>query len=170
MNLREKLITLRNDNKLSQQEFADLLGVSRQTVTRWESGKSAPSSAQISNICRVFQVDANELFNGSPRQSEGSYIEEGKASGDKPAAQNIGGKKLKNSLLALTGVLAVIAAIGLAVTVAYAVKDAQYDSSATVWIVSIPQNTPMILLSVILSVLIVILAGIFIFIARGRKK
>ena len=62
--IREKLIKIRSDSGLSQQDFAEKLNISRQTVTRWESGKSTPSSAQILNICREFGLDANELLSG----------------------------------------------------------------------------------------------------------
>lgn len=39
-----------------------MLDVSRQTVSRWESGKSVPSSVQLSNLCKAFNIDANNLF------------------------------------------------------------------------------------------------------------
>lgn len=61
MDFRERLIKLRDERRLSQQELADLLDVTRQTVSRWESGKSYPSIQQLANICREFKIDANEL-------------------------------------------------------------------------------------------------------------
>ena len=65
---------------------------------------------------------------------------------------------------------ALAALVGLIITIVYAVKDAAYDTSATVWIVSIPSNTPMIILSVFLALFIAVLAALFIFLLRGRKK
>jgi len=158
MNIREKLIMLRNESNMSQQEFADFLNVSRQTVSRWEAGKSTPSFAQITNICRAFGIGANELLQTPVSNAEESAQQE------KP----VGGKKLLS--LCAIGACALAALVGLIITIVYAVKDAAYDTSATVWIVSIPSNTPMIILSVFLALFIAVLAALFIFLLRGRKK
>lgn len=47
-----KAYKIKDERRLSQQELADLLDVTRQTVSRWESGKSYPSIQQLANICR----------------------------------------------------------------------------------------------------------------------
>ena len=75
MTIREKLIKIRSDSGLSQQEFADKLNVARQTVTRWEAGRSTPSSAQILNICNVFGLDANEFLEGGIKPGEANANE-----------------------------------------------------------------------------------------------
>ena len=150
MTIREKLIKIRSDSGLSQQEFADKLNIARQTVTRWEAGKSVPSSAQLLNICREFGIDANELI----------------SDGKKPA------KKIDKRLPAMIAVAVLIAAAlaGLVVTIIYCVKDAAYDTSVTVWIVTVPQNTPMVVLSVFLGVFIILLAALFVYLWRREKK
>ena len=158
MNIREKLIMLRNESNMSQQEFADFLNVSRQTVSRWEAGKSTPSFAQITNICRAFGIGANELLQTPVTNAEESAQQE----------KTVGEKKLLS--LCAIGACALAALVGLIITIVYAVKDAAYDTSATVWIVSIPSNTPMIILSVFLALFIAVLAALFIFLLRGRKK
>lgn len=59
---------------------------------------------------------------------------------------------------------------GLIATIVYAVKDSRYDAGATVWIITLPQNTPMIVLCVFLSILIALIAALFIYlIVKGRK-
>ncbi len=152
--IREKLIKIRSDSGLSQQDFAEKLNISRQTVTRWESGKSTPSSAQILNICREFGLDANELLSG-----EHAAV--------KQSAKTIGIKLIP---LTVIGVIFATALAGLIITVVYCVKDAAYDTSATVWIISVPQNTPMIVLCVFLAVFIILLAALFIYLLRREKK
>lgn len=47
MTLREKLIVLRDRAGLSQMELADRLGVSRQAVSRWESGDTTPTMDKL---------------------------------------------------------------------------------------------------------------------------
>lgn len=42
MNFAEKMIELRKQQNLSQQDLADRLGVSRQAISRWETGPSNP--------------------------------------------------------------------------------------------------------------------------------
>lgn len=53
MTLREKLIVSRNKAGLSQMELAERLGVSRQAVSRWESGDTTPT------ICAAMPRIAN---------------------------------------------------------------------------------------------------------------
>ena len=170
MNIREKLIMLRNESNMSQQEFADFLNGSRQTVSRWEAGKSSPSFAQITNICRAFGIGANELLQTPVSNAEESAQQEKPLDKDENVqqAKPVGRKKLLS--LCAIGACALAALVGLIITIVYAVKDAAYDTSATVWIVSIPSNTPMIILSVFLALFIAVLAALFIFLLRGRKK
>ena len=42
MNLADNLKKIRSDNKLSQEQLAEKLGVSRQSVSKWESGQAYP--------------------------------------------------------------------------------------------------------------------------------
>lgn len=164
MDFRERLIKLRDERKLSQQELADMLDVTRQTVSRWESGKSYPSIPQIAGICRTFHIDANELLDCG---------ENAAAQSEKPTQNEQKKKPTKTFIAAVTicGMLLAAAIGGLIATIVYAVKDASYDSSATVWIVSIPQNTPMIVLSVLLSIFIVLIAAIFIYLlSKGKRR
>lgn len=62
--LHERLIKLRKYLHITQQEFADRLNVSRSTVATYEIGKSNPSDAAISLICREFNVNEDWLRDG----------------------------------------------------------------------------------------------------------
>ena len=53
---------IRQDSLLSQQDFADALGVSFSTVNRWETGKSKPTyktMKAIDNFCKEHDIDFN---------------------------------------------------------------------------------------------------------------
>ena len=170
MDFRERLIVLREEKGLSQQQFADRLGVSRQTVFRWESGKSVPSAAQIKNICSEFGLDANEFLSGEKvedgdagcnagalngcRTAEESADEADEADGEDETKREKSRKNGRKPVIVATAVIAAIVLVALVITVAYAVKDAIYDSSATVWIISLPSNTPMLVLSVVLAAIL----------------
>ena len=61
MTLREKLIVSRNKAGLSQMELANQLGVSRQAVSRWESGDTTPSVDKLKTLARIYGVSLDWL-------------------------------------------------------------------------------------------------------------
>lgn len=54
--LSEEIIKLRKKDGLSQQEFADLVGVTRQMVSLWERGVFLPDDEHLQAICRAFDL------------------------------------------------------------------------------------------------------------------
>lgn len=65
MILREKLIALREKTGLSQLAVANELGVSRQAVSRWESGASAPSRENLRALANLYHVSLDWLCDES---------------------------------------------------------------------------------------------------------
>ncbi|MEA4942354.1 MAG: helix-turn-helix transcriptional regulator [Oscillibacter sp.] len=57
---------LREQNNLTQEELADKLFVTRQTVSNYEHGKTRPDVDMIMKIADVLNVDANAVFYGIP--------------------------------------------------------------------------------------------------------
>ena len=62
MNLGERIAQLRRQAGLSQEQLGDLLGVSRQAVSKWESGASDPSTANLIAIAKLYGVSAEEIL------------------------------------------------------------------------------------------------------------
>jgi transcriptional regulator with XRE-family HTH domain len=62
MNIKEKLIKLRKDNNLTQEELADKLYVSRQTVSNWENGKFYPDIETLILISNTFNISLDTLL------------------------------------------------------------------------------------------------------------
>jgi len=58
----ERLQQLRREHDLTQEEFAQQLQVSRQAVSKWESGKGYPEIEKILYICNCYGVSMDELF------------------------------------------------------------------------------------------------------------
>lgn len=56
MELREKLCDLRKEHRISQLEVAEKLGVSRQTVSRWETGTSVPTTENLMRLSTLYGV------------------------------------------------------------------------------------------------------------------
>lgn len=62
MTLSEKLYKLRKDKGLSQEQLADGLGVSRQAISKWESGQSTPESEKLVLISNYFDISLDYLM------------------------------------------------------------------------------------------------------------
>lgn len=64
MELYEKLYELRRASGMSQEELAEKLGVSRQAVSKWESGKSYPDIHSLLLLSALFDVSLDQLIKG----------------------------------------------------------------------------------------------------------
>lgn len=62
MDIGDQINNLRKKNGLSQDEFAELFHISRQTVSNWENGKSYPDLEMIIKISDYFKVSIDELL------------------------------------------------------------------------------------------------------------
>lgn len=68
MALSEKLYTLRKKSGLSQEQLAEQLGVSRQAISKWESGQSIPESDKLVVISNYFKVPLDYLLKEDDEQ------------------------------------------------------------------------------------------------------
>ena len=73
MKLSEKIVQLRKGRGLSQEELAERLGVSRQAVSRWESGTALPDAGNLRQISRLFEVSAAAVAQ-KPHRTNGKVI------------------------------------------------------------------------------------------------
>lgn len=62
MEFHEKLKQLRIQNEYSQEQLAEILNVSRQAITKWESGKGMPDISNIKMISNLFDVTLDSLL------------------------------------------------------------------------------------------------------------
>ena len=62
MNFSEKLLQLRTKNRVSQEQLAEKLSVSRQSVSKWEVGQALPQIDKVLQICKIFSVSSDELL------------------------------------------------------------------------------------------------------------
>lgn len=63
MKLNEKIACLRQEKGWSQEELAEKLEVSRQSISKWESGASTPELERIVKLCALFDTTADALIN-----------------------------------------------------------------------------------------------------------
>ena len=64
MNFASNLQRLRKDKNMSQEALAEKLDVTRQSVSKWESGVTYPEMDKLISICKIFNVDMDTLVNG----------------------------------------------------------------------------------------------------------
>ena len=70
MALSEKLYKLRKKSGLSQEQLAEQLNVSRQAISKWESGTSIPESDKLISISNYFNVSLDYLMKEDNAQSK----------------------------------------------------------------------------------------------------
>lgn len=107
MNLSDNILQMRRALGLSQEQLAEQLGVSRQSVSKWETGQSAPELEKLMALSRVFGVSTDALL-GDPQAEAGS------APTEAPMSDYIRANFLRRLLTigwvtSLVGVLALIA-------------------------------------------------------------
>lgn len=64
MSLGQRLLNLRKSKGLSQEELAEKLDVTRQTISKWETDQSLPDFDKIIPICKLYNISADELITG----------------------------------------------------------------------------------------------------------
>lgn len=65
MNLPEMILTSRKALGLSQEQLAEQVGVSRQSISKWETGQSIPELDKLVVLSRIFGVSTDELLGNS---------------------------------------------------------------------------------------------------------
>ena len=63
MGFSEKLQKIRKDNNITQEGLADKLNVSRQAVSKWESGSAYPDTEKLIQISKIFNISLDDLIN-----------------------------------------------------------------------------------------------------------
>ena len=73
MKFSKNLQELRNSKKLSQEQLAEKIGVSRQAISSWESGKTLPEIDKVAEICKVFEISSSELLGEISKKSSSKF-------------------------------------------------------------------------------------------------
>ena len=67
----DNLIQLRKINQMTQEDLAEIVGVSRQAVAKWESGESMPDLEKSRLLAEAFDVSLDDLVNHEPEDNMG---------------------------------------------------------------------------------------------------
>ena len=63
MNLADNLKKIRKEHNLSQEQLAEKLNVSRQSVSKWESNQAYPEMDKMVQLCKLFNLNMDDLLN-----------------------------------------------------------------------------------------------------------
>ena len=71
MKFNEKLVMLRKQHNLSQEQVAEKLGVARQTISKWELGETTPEMDKLIIISELYNITLDELMK---EENEGKVV------------------------------------------------------------------------------------------------
>lgn len=111
MNLGERLFELRKAKNLTQDDMAEKLNVTRQTVSKWETNQSTPDFDKIVPLCELFEIGTEELLTGKKPNTEDIQKQEEKQEKEEeklPTKQEV---KRKTAEVVSTSVFIYIVAI-----------------------------------------------------------
>jgi len=69
MEIGNKILELRKKHNYSQEKMAELLNVSRQTISKWELGDTSPDITQAKKISKIFNISLDELVDNDLKYS-----------------------------------------------------------------------------------------------------
>jgi len=94
MKIEEKILILRKQHNLSQEQLAERVGVSRQSISKWELGEATPDLNNIVRLSEVLNVSTDYLLRGaSPEESKASQQTTEIRASIEVAAEDIGVRK-----------------------------------------------------------------------------
>lgn len=70
MTLGERIQTYRKQSAFSQEKLAEMVGISRQAVTKWEADQSIPSMENLIKLSELFKIPLDQLANGNNAEAE----------------------------------------------------------------------------------------------------
>ena len=127
MELSERLVRLRKQKGLSQFDVAESLHISRQAISKWESGSSVPSADNLKLLSNLYDVTVDFLLNGEENQQ----IHEPPNANENTPLSNEGLHSVKQRSrkrkAILLFVLVLVAAAAIVVTI-YLVHESQITS------------------------------------------
>ncbi len=116
---------------LSQDALAELVGVSRQAVTKWESGASSPTAANLFKLAEIFGTTADLLIDKEKAETEENKISDGEK-------DEKDGRKISLSVTAA----ALTAAVYIAVYLAVQLCTADFSESSLLSVITRPSHSP----------------------------
>lgn len=110
MSLAKRIAACRKQAGLSQEKLAERMGVSRQTISRWETGEARPDLEKFEQLCGVFSVSADALLFGTQSPAQPGNLNQSDG-GEQSRRAKARFRMAASVVLAAAGVLLVAAAL-----------------------------------------------------------
>lgn len=94
MKLEEKLLSLRKKQGLTQMELAQALRVSRQAISKWETGEATPSLENLKSLSQLYQVPLGQLLGEDQPPVQPPQAEPKEETGGEPPAAELAGEEV----------------------------------------------------------------------------
>jgi transcriptional regulator with XRE-family HTH domain len=125
MSVSENLVRLRKEKGLSQLELAEMMNISRQSISRWEVGSATPSTGNLLFLSELYDVSIDKLLGGGGSDTPCADDAQSLKTDDLPEKKRKGFNiwHILISCFILLCVFAVGILVGLAVTAEKTEKD-----------------------------------------------
>lgn len=70
LKIAENIVRLRHEKKITQERLAEFLGVTKASVSKWETGQSMPDILMLPQLATYFDVKVDELMGYVPQLSK----------------------------------------------------------------------------------------------------
>ena len=111
MNLGDKILQLRKKSGLSQEQLGEKVDVTRQTISNWELGETAPNPEQLKKMSKAFNVSIDEILDNDSKE----FLMNKVSNTEKLAGIIIKILKVIGIVIAVYIIFMIIAVIGLGV-------------------------------------------------------
>ena len=98
MSIGEKIVDARKENNLTQEQLAELMGVTRQSISRWEQNLAYPEVEKILRLSDILNVSCDYLLKENETRKSGTSVVQEKQSVVTRLLKGMVGKKVKIDL------------------------------------------------------------------------
>lgn len=133
MTLGERLLKYRTDAKMSQDTLAEKVGVTRQTISKWETDQSMPEFNKILPLCDIYGIKADELITGKKEDEE--KLESKKEESFEEKLKEL--KAIRNNKKALIISISVFLYIIGTFSIPYMVESLNYDEGHAIMVAGV---------------------------------
>ena len=139
MILADKIVMLRKKNGWSQEELAEKMNVSRQSVSKWESGNSIPDLNKILLLGQIFDVSTDFLLKDELEAEPEMYNQEESRNQQGEYVKRVSLEEVRKYLSRVTDYIKMIR-LGVAMCILSPIALMVLDDGARAGVISLPEN------------------------------